>query len=137
MEDTEKIREHSSFKRARNKAEAYKDEPEKVNQLISDATAKAGDRMPKSFDEIKENVFSLFRMVKAYTMREYTDVPWKSIALIITTILYFISPIDMIPDFIPVFGYLDDVALLTWTLKTLKADIDAFCDWERADEQST
>ncbi len=39
-------------------------------------------------------------------------VPWYAKALAVTVAAYAVSPIDLIPDFIPVFGYLDDIILL-------------------------
>ena len=39
-------------------------------------------------------------------------VRWPARALILLLIAYALSPIDLIPDFIPVLGYLDDLVLL-------------------------
>ena len=40
------------------------------------------------------------------------DTPWYAKALAVFVVVYALSPIDLIPDFIPVLGYLDDVILL-------------------------
>ena len=39
-------------------------------------------------------------------------VPWYAKAFIITLVAYALSPIDLIPDFIPVLGYIDDVIII-------------------------
>jgi uncharacterized membrane protein YkvA (DUF1232 family) len=39
-------------------------------------------------------------------------VPWHAKALAIFVAAYALSPIDLIPDFVPVLGYLDDVILV-------------------------
>ena len=57
-------------------------------------------------------------------------MPWKSIALIVAGILYFTYPMDLIPDFIPVSGIIDDVALIAWIYKSVQEDIEKFLDWE-------
>jgi uncharacterized membrane protein YkvA (DUF1232 family) len=48
------------------------------------------------------------------------QTPWYAKALIVVTLLYLISPIDIIPDFIPIAGYLDDIIIvpLLFTLAT-------------------
>src|SRR6187200_2765520 len=39
-------------------------------------------------------------------------VPWYAKALAVVVAAYALSPIDLVPDFIPVLGYLDDVILV-------------------------
>ena len=58
-------------------------------------------------------------------------MPWKSIALIVAGILYFTYPMDLIPDFIPVAGIIDDVALIAWIYKSVQEDIEKFLEWEK------
>jgi len=63
--------------------------------------------------------------------------PWYAKALGVFVVAYALSPIDLIPDFIPVLGYLDDVLLLPgliWlTIKMLPSDVLAECR-KQADE---
>lgn len=57
--------------------------------------------------------------------------PWHAKALAVFVVAYALSPIDLIPDFVPVLGYLDDVLLLPgliWvTIKLLPDDVLAEC----------
>ena len=43
---------------------------------------------------------------------QHKATPWYAKAVLGITLIYALSPIDLIPDFIPVLGYLDDVILL-------------------------
>src|SRR5690606_6959912 len=43
-----------------------------------------------------------------------------------------LTPIDFVPDFIPVVGLLDDISLLAWFMTSIKEEIDKFADWEAA-----
>lgn len=43
---------------------------------------------------------------------KHRDTPWYAKAVALLTVGYALSPIDLIPDFIPVLGYLDDLILL-------------------------
>ena len=47
-----------------------------------------------------------------YLAARHPDTPWYAKALTVLIVGYALSPIDLIPDFIPVLGYLDDVILL-------------------------
>lgn len=62
---------------------------------------------------------------------KHANVPWYSKALSAFVVAYALSPIDLIPDFIPVLGYLDEVILLPGliylTIKTLPAPVLAEC----------
>lgn len=63
------------------------------------------------------NLRSWARLIKRdvhalYLASRDPRVPWYAKALAIVVAGYAISPIDLIPDFIPVLGYLDDVILL-------------------------
>jgi uncharacterized membrane protein YkvA (DUF1232 family) len=68
----------------------------------------------------------MMRMLRAYIRGEYRELPWKSLILIIGALLYFLTPIDMIPDFIPVTGFADDVAVILLVFKTISDDINAY-----------
>jgi uncharacterized membrane protein YkvA (DUF1232 family) len=129
-DDPNEIRQHKSYQKATSRAEKYRENPGGLLEIVSDASQKAGGNMPQSFVEIRDSVLALFRLVAAFARGEYTEIPWKSIALVVGTLIYFLSPIDLIPDFLPFIGLADDVTLLAWTIKQLKTDIDHFRQWE-------
>lgn len=68
--------------------------------------------------------------MRACVKGEYKTVPKGTIAAVVFALLYFISPIDLIPDPIPVVGYLDDAAVIAACVKMVGADLQRFRDWE-------
>ena len=78
------------------------------------------------FDDIK----MMFSMVKDYASRSYTDIPFGTIAAIAGSLLYVLSPIDLIPDFIPGIGLVDDAAVVAACLRLVKIDIDKYREWK-------
>lgn len=62
---------------------------------------------------------------------KHKETPWTAKALAALTIGYALSPIDLIPDFIPVLGYLDDLillpALVALTIRLIPAEVLASC----------
>lgn len=126
----DKTKNSKSYKKAKNKAEDYAKDPEKLNDLIDKASKKAnGKKGP--FDTIWVQLMACFRLIKAYAKGTYRDIPWSSLVMLVAAVVYFVMPIDLIPDFIVGFGLLDDAALLGWTVKKFSSDIDAFVEWER------
>ncbi|MCK4552257.1 MAG: DUF1232 domain-containing protein [Tenericutes bacterium] len=61
--------------------------------------------------QTKEKITQLYLAIKS------KDTPWYAKAIGGVTIAYALSPIDLIPDFIPVLGYLDDLIMLPLLIK--------------------
>lgn len=91
---------------------------------------KARGKNKGSLVEVWRYLTALIRLTRAYFDRRYTDVPWQTIVLAIAALVYFVSPIDLIPDFIPAAGYLDDAAVVSFVVASIKADLDNFLEWE-------
>lgn len=72
----------------------------------------------------------MFGMLKDYRKGIYTDVPWFTIASIAFGFLYVLNPLDIIPDFIPGLGYIDDMAVLTFGLRFIETDLHKYLDWK-------
>ncbi|MGV4414506.1 YkvA family protein [Chryseobacterium sp. T1] len=76
-----------------------------------------------------QKIPAVFRMLKAWKNGIYKikiiDILLPAIALI-----YVISPIDLIPDFIPVVGVIDDLAILAFAIPMLLKEVDKFLMWE-------
>ncbi|MBX2941600.1 MAG: DUF1232 domain-containing protein [Cyclobacteriaceae bacterium] len=82
---------------------------------------------------VTEKVFVMGRLLKALTTRRYKSLPWKATISIIAAMLYFVNPADIIPDFVPLTGLLDDFSILIWTYNSLQAELEKFLEWEKSD----
>ncbi|KIQ60274.1 YkvA family protein, partial [Pseudomonas fluorescens] len=60
---------------------------------------------------------------------EYRAVSAKSMLSVVAGLMYFLSPLDAIPDILPMFGMFDDIAVLAWVMKTLDTELEAFRAW--------
>jgi len=81
---------------------------------------------------LKDKFFTFGRLAKAYATGKYRDVPWKSMLILLAAVLYFINPLDLIPDLIPVAGLTDDFAILLWVYNSIEEEIDKFLAWEES-----
>ena len=127
----------NSLKDYLSKAKIIINDDKKLKKLIEDVLKKLKELSNnKKTSEKLNNYLRLFiRMINAYTSKEYTYVPWKTICLLVAGLIYFIYPIDLIPDFIPVAGIIDDVALIAWIYDSIKEDIDNFLEWEKSSKE--
>lgn len=78
---------------------------------------------------IKDKVLTLGKMLKFYATGDYRNIDLKNVVIIITAFVYFLSPIDLIPDFIPMLGFADDVALVTFVFNSISEEIEKFEMW--------
>ncbi len=69
-------------------------------------------------------------MLTDYRKGIYTKVPWFTIATIAFGFLYILNPFDIIPDFIPLIGYIDDLAVFSFGLRFIETDLHNYLDWK-------
>ncbi|MGI4760217.1 MAG: YkvA family protein [Janthinobacterium lividum] len=120
------------FKKFLASAESYIKQPSRLKTLLLDAFNKAREKkeIGTLAHEAWETLQSLFRLIKLSAAGEYTGVPTTTVVAAVAVLIYFISPIDLIPDFIPVVGLLDDMALIAWFSTSIKHELDKFHEWE-------
>lgn len=117
------------FQRFREKAERIARHPRRVRKVVREAY----DKLARHSDEIgriRTDLPVLLRLVRAWIGGEYRRIPLKGIVLVLAAALYFVNPLDLIPDFLPIVGYLDDAAVIGYVLRTLHDEVERFREWE-------
>ncbi|NER61948.1 DUF1232 domain-containing protein [Pseudomonas sp. MAFF212428] len=89
------------------------------------AVARKGPRLGK----LKDDVRLLQALCVAWWRGEYRAISPKALVTIVAGLLYFVSPLDAIPDWLLGVGMLDDIAVLAWVLKTVDDELAAFRAW--------
>ncbi len=122
--------------------EEAKEELEKKSKKITDEDVEKVLNKEKEIEDkvrgagpLKEYidaVKSMFALLRAYWNGEYREIPWYTIAAIVAALLYVFSPIDLIPDVIPVIGLVDDALVVAACLKLVKQDLADFETWRAA-----
>lgn len=126
----EKVERSSFFKSARKRAAAYLGQPRKLRQLIDSAAHLLSRRM-EPLSELRELLAASLRLLRAWSGGRYRGIPAASLLSIVAALIYFVTPVDLVPDFIVSLGLVDDAALLGWVLSSVRGDIDRFVAWER------
>jgi uncharacterized membrane protein YkvA (DUF1232 family) len=119
------------FKKALEQAVIYAKNNTQISDLLNKVSNKTQNlHQSENNASFMENLGTLRRMVRAYKQGDYREVPWRSVTLVIATLLYFVSPLDFIPDVLPILGLTDDIALIIWVSNSIKSDIENFRSWE-------
>lgn len=90
------------------------------------------ESVPEKLKALWDDLLSMIAMLGDFIAGKYRDVPWKTIAAITAAILYFASPIDLIPDFIPLIGYLDDAFVIALAVDLIRDDLNAYRGWKNS-----
>ncbi len=69
----------------------------------------------------------VFEMLKSWWKGEI-DLPWKTVAAMTVTLLYLASPIDLLPDFFPLAGYIDDIFIVAVALELVQDELKEFAE---------
>lgn len=119
-----------SFLKATSKAESYAKDPKRLKKLFQEASKKAEGVPHGAFSETWAYLMSMLRLIRAYYSSDYRNINWQSFLIIVAAVIYFVTPFDLIPDWIPLAGYIDDVFVVGLALKSVRGDLDAFMAWE-------
>jgi uncharacterized membrane protein YkvA (DUF1232 family) len=126
----DEISQSPAFRRATSDAEAYAGDPKRLRKLVEDAVGKVNVIPRGPFGETWPYLMAMVRVIREYQRGEYQDMAVPKLLIIIAAIIYFVSPFDVIPDWIPVLGHIDDAFVISLALKSVRADLDTFMAWE-------
>ncbi|MEO8445898.1 MAG: YkvA family protein [bacterium] len=101
----------------------------KENRINEKSSKLDLNRFSKLFKQIK----LALSLMKDFKNKQYTQVPWRTIALISVAILYFINPFDVIPDMLPFIGITDDAFLFLSVFKSIQTDLEKYGEWKGID----
>lgn len=109
----------------------------KLIHVVSQSTEKLKKFATDSSEwkELKSKVNVFVRMVQIHISGEYKAFSNASLLLVVFGLIYFITPTDVIPDFIPALGFTDDASVLYLIYRKLGKDIEKFLEWSRKDSE--
>jgi len=127
-----------SFQNALRKAVGVASDPDRIANLIGSVKDKMSDmdENKKRVSDFFEKIKTFLRMLRAYISGEYREIPWKSLLMIIGSLIYFLMPLDLIPDFIPVTGLADDISIIFLVFTSINDDIEAFLEFEDSNRRA-
>lgn len=112
--------------RAQARAEEIVDDPGRVNQVIVNARARQDRLRAVAGNIAMDDIFDMMDMLRHaenFQLRRQTQL------LILGSLIYVASPIDLVPDVIPFIGYLDDIGILALTVAQIRLELAEFRTW--------
>ena len=79
-----------------------------------------------SLEEIKDNMKEAFNYVSDVFSGRYKDYSMTALITLVAGMVYVVSPIDIIPDFIPVVGFTDDITVFLFVLKSVDDELERY-----------
>ena len=123
----------TTFFIAKQEAEEVVESNVAVKSLIQKVLALLA--IPKVRMDIRrviEKVKVLVEMLGVYVKGEYKKIPKKTLIIIVAALIYLVNPFDLIPDFIPGIGYIDDARVIIFVFQSIFEDIQKFEKWKES-----
>ena len=122
---------------------------EKAKEALNDYASKVGaddvketlgkeDEIKKLFKRVKvlakycNDLCEIFELLRDRVAGVYKETPWKTIAALTGALIYVLSPIDLILDFIPGIGFLDDAIVIGLAIRLALPDLEKYRAWKTA-----
>ena len=121
-------REPTRFEHYKKRAGQLVSDRERIRDLAQDA----GEKLERTggwsarFRAVREDLRLLISLLQAYYRGEYTDVSKRTLVTIAAGVLYFLMPLDVIPDFLLGLGLADDAAVIGYVIAAVRGEIDAY-----------
>jgi uncharacterized membrane protein YkvA (DUF1232 family) len=90
-------------------------------------------KVPEKLTKLVNQVKLLYELVRSYVDGTYREIPWISIAMAAAALVYFLAPIDIVPDMIPGIGYIDDLLVVRFALSAIGSDLRTYCEFKGYD----
>ncbi len=89
-------------------------------------------RFSDRFAAVRGELNAFISLLGAWARGDYRDVSTSALVMVAAAVLYFLAPLDWVPDFIIGVGLIDDVAVIGYVLGAVREEIAAFERWREA-----
>ncbi|MBX2898857.1 MAG: DUF1232 domain-containing protein [Cyclobacteriaceae bacterium] len=121
------------FRLALHQATRLKGKPARIGRLIFELTLKVSraDWSASGRTRLKQQTLQIGRLIKASLTGGYRFQSPRLLVALLAACIYFVNPLDLVPDVLPAIGLADDMTILAWVVNTASEELLAFDAWEK------
>lgn len=93
------------------------------------AVARKGGKQGHRLVDVKDDLRLLQGLCLAWWRGEYRAISSQALLAVVAGLLYLVTPLDTVPDWLLGVGLIDDLAVLAWVLRTWSGELEAFRQW--------
>ena len=103
---------------------------ELLKNLATQAVRKLSGTASMRIDRVRDELILCIALVRSWIHGEYDGVSRQTIVAVTAALLYFVVPLDVIPDFLIGVGFIDDASVVGYVMTMLAAEMDTFRRWQ-------
>ena len=112
---------------ARARARRLVKSPQELLRVIEQARRKqASAGRARSLEPVFAELKTMLDLLRAWARHEYSGVSNANLVLIVGAAVYFLMPVDLVPDFIVGLGFADDAAVIAWGVHAVRDELAKF-----------
>ena len=132
MEDLNQKTAEEELKKGNQDASELLENKDKMEEFLQKLEHKL-QLVPVAGDTLSM-VPTMISLIKSYIKKEYKDIPTGTIIAVISALTYWLAPVDVIPDIVPGWGYVDDTLVIGACIKLVKDDLNDYKKWRDANK---
>jgi len=112
------------------RARKYINDPKKAYQLLYNVEKKFHEKYPGDpIGKLKKNIKLFYSVFSDWITGKYKGVSKNSLLMIVVGLLYFVVPVDIIPDWLIGVGFIDDATVLSLIINNIGKEISKYRKW--------
>lgn len=119
----------NNSKKTKKKLKKFLKKKDKTEQYLEKVEAKL--KTIKGIGPLLGEIPVLVSLLRAYIRKEYTQFPYVSAIGVLSALIYFVNPFDVVPDAIMGAGLVDDAVAISIIVKMLEADLAVYKEWKK------
>lgn len=100
----------------------------RVLKIVREVWKRIRDRQ-QALGSGAQTLTQLARLVQARVCGRYTGISWSTMAIAMAALIYFLNPLDAIPDSLAIIGFTDDISVAAFVARSLSEELDRFQQW--------